>query len=161
MVLIRESSDFAGKQVKVNTIQSSETGKLIIIEENGILLLRDDGIHVYYNSHNIISIEYIPPMGITTTQQKKMQIKEEEKDDIFKNIDKERVKLLIRSDKIKEIINDSDYEIEINIDKIEIDDGNTAEIVGDKIIVYDEDFIQIAKEISNDLNLKIERSYEE
>jgi len=157
MVLIRESSDFAGKKVKVNTIQSSETGKLIIIEENGILLLRDDGIHVYYNSHNIISIEYIPPMGITSSTQKKSQ----EKDDIFKNIDKERVKLLIRSDKIKEIIDDSDYEIEINIDKIEINDGDTAEIVGDKIIVYDEDFIQTAKEISNDLDLKIEREYEE
>ena len=158
MVLIRESSDFAGKKVKVNTIQSSETGKLIIIEENGILLLRDDGIHVYYNSHNIISIEYIPPMGITTSTRKKSQ---EEKDDIFKNIDKERVKLLIRSDKIKEIIDDSDYEIEINIDKIEIDDGDTAEIVGDKIIVYDEDFIQLAKEITEELNLSIEREYEE
>lgn len=157
MVLIRESSDFVGKKVKVNTVQSSETGKLIIIEENGILLLRDDDIHVYYNSHNVISIEYIPPMGITSSTQKKSQ---EKKDDFLKNVDRDRVRLLIQADKIEEIIDDSDYEIEINIDKIEIDNGDTAEIVGDKIIVYDEDFIQIAKEIANEFDLPIDREYE-
>jgi len=158
MVLIRESSDFIGKQVKVDTIQSSETGKLIIIEENGILVLRDDGIHVYYNSRNIISIEYVPPRGTTSSVQKKLQ---EEKDDFLKNVDKDRVKLLIRADKIKDMIDDDDYEIEINIDKIEIDDGDTAEIVEDKIIVYDGDFIQIAKEIANEFDLSIDREYEE
>ena len=88
-------------------------------------------------------------------------MQKEEEDDMFKDIDKERVKLLIRVDKIKDIIDDEDYSVEINVDKIEIDNSDTADIVGDEITVQDDEFILLAKEIANEFDLKIDRQYEE
>lgn len=165
MVIINDSSDFIKCNVKVITINSTEEiGRLIVIEENGILLKRHNSdITVYLPIRNIISMENVPSMDLPSYQ-KKDEEKDDETDKLLKNADMDRVHQLIRCDIIETIIDDSDYDVDINDDgdiNISYSGDDIADISDNEMTVYDEDFISIAKEIAEKLHLSINRDYEE